>query len=126
MLERIRPVDILALTLADAPIPAEDVAWRLESERRAPRRAPEGVRQHAASVAQREDGIVPEHRRQMTHLHPPFRFPPHEFDLFGVEVSTARHGGCAVVLLQSRIRDQPALLELACHWRARIRRWMLD
>src|SRR5688500_10500202 len=85
-LERISPGDRLARTLADAAIPAKHVASRLEAERGAPRRAPERVREDAAAVAQHESGIVTERRRQVTRLHPPFRFPPHGFDLFGVEV----------------------------------------
>ena len=55
---RIRPVDVVALALADRAVTPEHLACVLETRHRTPRAAPERVRQHAAAVSQHEPRIV--------------------------------------------------------------------
>ena len=112
---------------ADSTVALEDLAAALETKDRTPRRPAERMCQHATSVTQNEDWIVPEHGRHVAHFHPAFRFPPHEFDLFGIERCALRV--TAVVPSYSSTREfttSPRSTKSRGHWRAGIRRRVLN
>src|SRR5262249_15246685 len=87
-----------ALRLAHRLVSLESPALVLETEQRPQRASPKGMPQHRQAVAQPEPGIVPQGGRQVTQLHPSFRPPSEEFDVFGGQMLAPNHCGGAVVL----------------------------
>ena len=127
LFQRVRPVDVLALAAADRAVALEHLAVVLEAEHRAPCRASERVRQHPRRrSATRTSGSW----RKTAGMWRTFI----QRSAFQRMNSTSSGSRCAPRVTAvvpsysstSRVHDQAALLEVACHRRAGVRRRMLD
>src|SRR4029077_4315716 len=85
-----------------------------------------GVREHFRRVPQQEEWAAGERGRHVAQPHPALRPPPQELDLVRREMYGPDDRGSAVVFLEPLVDNQPAVPEILGHWRARVRRGVLD
>src|SRR5271157_6345381 len=81
---------------------------------------------HFRSVTHDEPGVVDKGRRHVASLHPALSFPAQVLNFFRRYVLGADYRSRAVILLQSLVGDQSALLEILGHGCARIGCGVLD
>src|ERR1017187_6104279 len=106
---------VLALGPPNRSIPFKYFLVALQSQRRADRTSPEGVRPHLPSLEQDEPRIMSNDRRDVVNLHPALGLPAHELHFLGGQMLSAHHSRGAVIFLEPLTHDQALIAEILRH-----------